>query len=638
MSIAHRHQSPLRKPLRLWPGIVAAGLLLLSWFVLPAFVPETLMFGVIGGLVGGVAILVWWLLFSRAPWAERLGAVGLMAVALLATRSILHESIQNGMMGMMFFIYVIPILGLAFVAWAAASRHLADGPRRATMVAAIVLASAPLAIVRTDGLTGGGGSQFAWRWTPTAEQRLLARAVADPMPDAPVPAAVDVSMPTPQAVTDRATEAPRQESASPAADRIAPEAEPATAEELAPSGPGAGRVERPTEPGIGRVEWPGFRGLGRDAVVRGLRIETDWSSRPPVELWRRAIGPGWSSFAVANGVFYTQEQRGDDEIVSAYDLATGAPVWRHRDSARFWESNGGAGPRGTPTFDNGRVYALGATGILNALDARTGSVAWSRNAASDADVPIPGWGFSGSPLVTDGVVVVATSGVLSAYDAATGELRWVSRLPGGGSYSSPHLAAIDGVRQVLLMAGGGIRSVTPADGTLLWTHEWSGAPIVQPALLGDGHLLVSTSGNTGALGMRRLAVARGPGGWTAEARWTSSGLKPYFNDFVVHEDHAYGFDGFILASIDLADGTRRWKGGRYGHGQMVLLSDQDVLLVLSEEGELALVSATPDRFTELARFPAIQGKTWNHPVVVGDVLLVRNGEEMAAFRLPLASR
>ena len=162
---------------------------------------------------------------------------------------------------------------------------------------------------------------------------------------------------------------------------------------------------------------------------------------------------------------------------------------------------------------------------------------------------------------------------------------------------------------------------------------------MQPSLTSNGDILVSVSNDSG---VRRLTVARAPGdatgNWTVNERWTSKGLKPYFNDFILHNGHAFGFDGSILSCIDLADGRRKWKGGRYGQGQLVLLADQDLLLVLSEQGELALVKATPDQFTELARRPAIEGKTWNHPALAGDVLLVRNGEEMAAFRLALAGR
>jgi outer membrane protein assembly factor BamB len=384
------------------------------------------------------------------------------------------------------------------------------------------------------------------------------------------------------------------------------------------------------------AEWPGFRGPNRDSVIHGVQIKTDWSASPPVEIWRRPIGPGWSSFAVHGDLLYTQEQRGDDEVVSCYRVSTGEPVWRHRDAVRFYESNGGAGPRATPTLSHGRVYTLGATALLNALDAGTGKVVWSHNAATDTGRKTPEWGFTSSPLVVDDIVIVAVSGTLVAYDAATGKPRWVGPQH-GGSYSSPQLATIDGVAQILLLSAPGAVSVSPADGKLLWEHTWEGGAIVQPALTADGGILINAMSAMGGIATRRLAVARGTGGWTVEERWTSNGLKPYYSDFVVHKGHAYGFDGSILACIDLETGKRKWKGGRYGTGQLVLLADQDVLLVTSEDGELALVKATPDQFTELARIPALNSKTWNHPVLIGDRLLVRNGEEMVAFRLSLAS-
>jgi outer membrane protein assembly factor BamB len=279
------------------------------------------------------------------------------------------------------------------------------------------------------------------------------------------------------------------------------------------------------------------------------------------------------------------------------------------------------------------VYTFGATGILNVLNAADGSVLWSRNAASDTGMEVPHWGFASSPLVIDDLVIVATAGQLIAYDLATGAKRWTGPAR-GVSYSSPHLATIDGVAQVLLLSEPGVTSVALADGKLLWEYAWPGYPIVQPALTADGDILISVSDSSGT---RRLGVAHGPAGWTVQERWTSNGLKAYFNDFVVHNGHAFGFDGSILACIDLKDGKRVWKGGRYGNGQLLLLADQDLLLVSSEEGELALVGATPDQFRELARVPAIEGKTWNHPVLAGDVVLVRNGKEMAAFRLSLAS-
>jgi outer membrane protein assembly factor BamB len=579
MTIAQTDQPTSQKPLRLWPGVVAVTLQWLVRFVLPGVVPAAFGFAILGELVGGLAIVVWWAFFSRAHWFERWGAVVLTIVAMGATRPILHPSVAKAGMGMLFFIYAIPVLSLAFVVWAVASRGLSEGLRRATMVATILLACGMWTLLRTNGVTGDFKSEFAWRWTETAEERLLAHANDKPIALPSAPAAAETG-----------------------------------------------------------ADWPGFRGPGRNSVIPGVRIETDWSASPPVKLWRRPVGPGWSSFAVRGGLLYTQEQRGSDEVVACYKVTSGEPVWRHVDAARFWESNGGAGPRATPTLGSGRVYTFGATGILNALDAGNGAVVWSRNAASDTHTKVPGWGFASSPLVVDDLVIVAAAGRLAAYDLATGEPRW-SGPDGGDSYSSPHLVTIDGVAQVLLMSAHGATSVAPANGTLLWQYPWpSDTRIVQPALTSDGNVLMMALTAGGGTGFRRIAVAHAPGGWTVEQRWTSLGLKPYFNDFVVHNGHAFGFDGGILACVDLKDGTRKWKGGRYGYGQLLLLSDQDLLLVLSEEGELALVAATPDKFTELARFAAIEGKTWNHPVLVGDVLLVRNSEEMAAFRLSLARR
>jgi outer membrane protein assembly factor BamB len=364
-----------------------------------------------------------------------------------------------------------------------------------------------------------------------------------------------------------------------------------------------------------------------------MQIQPDWTAAPPVELWRRSIGPGWSSFAVAGDLLFTQEQRGGDEIVAAYHLSTGKPAWMHKDPARFYESNGGAGPRGTPTLSDGRLYAVGATGILNVLDAATGARIWKRDIVADSGIKLPGWGITSSPLVHEDIVVVAASGALLGYDRATGAKRWFVKST-GGSYSSPHLIDVNGSPQIVLLAGAGATGVSPKDGSVLWRYPWSGTPMVQPTMLPGGDILVTTADMMGGLGIKRLSVARDGEGWKVEERWTSNGLKPYFNDYVVHEGHVYGYDGSILACVSLEDGTRKWKGGRYGQGQMMLIADSDLLLVISEEGDLALVKAAPDQFTEVARVKAIEGKTWNHPALAGNVLLVRNGEQMAAFRLP----
>jgi outer membrane protein assembly factor BamB len=602
--------TPVRKPLRVWPGVVLAALVLIFKIGVPLVFTNATGTSFLGAAVCALLVVLWWLFFSRAPWIDRLAAPVVMIAAVFAVRPLVHASITGGAMGWLFYVLSVLTLPVALAAAALLTRRLPDGARRVSMTAAIFLACAAWALVRTGGITGDGKEDLHWRWTKTPEERLLAQARDEP------------------------TTTP-----APTAPSVTPVVKPAAADATTPVAP-AGAKPAAVDP-VDRTpaEWPGFRGPRRDGVVRGVQIETDWTKAAPVELWRRQIGPGWSSFAVRGDLFYTQEQRGEDEVTTAYRVSNGLPVWRHRDRVRFYESNAGPGPRATPTIADGRLFTHGATGVLNALDATTGAVLWSHNTGADAGrKTTPMWGFTSSPVVVDNLVVVAASGSLVAYDASTGDLRWKADNV-GGSYSSPHLVTLDGVPQVLLLGGNMAGSFRLADGTKLWQNAWpDGVPIVQPTVIDGTDVLTTNADAMGGLGVRRLHVTHAGGKWTVEERWTSRGLKPYFNDSVIHKGYAYGFDGRILSCIDLNDGERKWKGGRFGNGQVLLLADQDLLLVLSEEGELALVKAVPDQFTELARVKAIDGKTWNHPTLVRDTLIVRNGEEMAAFRLPSATR
>jgi len=600
------------KPLRLWPLAVIAAIVA-AFVAFAPLLPIEMDMGLalrlmFGAVLGALLIVLWWLLASRARWYERIGALLLVPPAIIATRVFVDPSIAGGAQGFMAYIFGVVTFAVAIAAWATVANRVSGGARYLALLASfVVLGAAPLLAIRTPGVHGGGFDMH-WRWTPTPEEILLAKADDEPKPlpeiapaPAPVPAAADKKAVAATNTSPAKTEAPV----------------PVVAETMAPA------------------EWPGFRGPNRDGVVHTAAIKTDWTQSPPVQMWRRAVGPGWSSFSVRGDLLYTQEQRGNDEIVACYRVSTGEPVWRHRDAIRFYESNGGPGPRSTPTIHGNRVYSMGATAMLNALDANTGKVIWARKAANDTKREIPMWGISSSPLIVDDMVIVAVYGTLAAYDINTGDPRWIGPSH-GGSYSSPHLFTVDGTTQVVILSSPGAVAVNPADGKLLWEHKWEGGAIVQPAITEDGDILINAMAATGGIGTRRLHVKQSDGGWDVEERWTTNGLKPYFNDLVIHKGYAYGFDGAILSAIDLTDGKRKWKGGRYGNGQLILLADQDLLLVISEDGELALVSATPDQYKEIARIPALNSKTWNHPVVVGDVLLIRNGEEMAAFRLPLA--
>ena len=380
--------------------------------------------------------------------------------------------------------------------------------------------------------------------------------------------------------------------------------------------------------------WPDFRGPHRDGRYDGPPILTDWPAAGLDPLWSQPIGGGYASFVVAGGLAFTIEQRRDDEVVAAYDVDTGVERWTHRWPAHFREAMGGPGPRATPTWHAGRVYALGATGRLVCLDAATGDEVWARNILDDAAASNLTWAMSGAPLVVDDVVVVQPGGrdgwSVAAYDRLTGEVVWHG-LDDVQSYTSPMLVTLGGVRQVLVVTAARAAGLRPDDGALLWEYPWRVRTVpnmAQPLVVGDARLFLSASYGKGAALMELT-----PDGdrFTAATVWETHRMRNRFSSSVLVDGYIYGLDNSILACLDAATGELLWKGGRYGSGQ--LLEADGHLVVLTERGDLVLVRATPERHHEVARFRAIDGKTWNVPALAGGRLLVRNARQMAAFDL-----
>ena len=564
-------------PRLLAPTIIVAVALAIRF--VPSWVAPLTLFHFIGlgvgPALGVLGLLVWWVLARRVPLRDRLLGLG-YALALIVLGFVLgHKTMTQVQVSYGFVLLAVAMLAAFYL-----TRARPWPARRGTLAAVFAVVWLPFLLLRQDGQIGELTPELAMRWAPTAEERFL------------------------------------EERRDATAGRTG----------AGPGGPTA-------------AEWPGFRGPERDARVLGVSFSTDWSAEPPRERWRRRVGPGWSSFAVAGDRAFTQEQRGPEEVVVAYSLTDGSELWVHADASRFEEAAAGPGPRATPTFHDGRIYALGASGALYAIDAATGNRLWRRSLVDDVGAPLPVWGFSSSPLVAGDAVLVfagAEDGKsVVAYRRDSGRMLW-SAGDGGYSYGSVHLADIAGSEQALMSTDHGLQSFDPATGELLWefSRPLPGmARIVQPVVLGDGSSVILATGY--GEGSVRLALSRdGAGEWSVEEVWSSKFLKPYFNGLACHEATCYGFDGKILTAIGADDGQRRWKGGRYGHGQLVLVPDMDLLLVITEKGEVVLVEATPEAHREVARFQAIAGKTWNHPVVAQGKLLVRNAEEAACFDLP----
>jgi outer membrane protein assembly factor BamB len=579
-SAPERHQK-----LRIWPAVV---MLAIFWTFLYAhytfelamlsrFLSRMIAYGLLL-----LTFLGWWLTRRQIRLRDRFLAVGFVILASVVAGLLADKTVNPFAL----FMTAFPFVFTAWALWILVSRNFTARVQRLGFCAAIAATTGFFALLRWEGLYGNQIPEFDWRWRPTAEELFLSTLDSDHS----------------------------ARSASTAQPAVAPR-------------------ELTLQPG----DWPEFRGPNRDGVVYDFKLKADWNTNPPKVLWRRRVGPAWSSMIVVDGFVVTQEQRGEREAIVCYDAKSGNEVWAHSDPERFFEALAGAGPRATPMFADKRIYAMGAKGRLTCLAASDGKPIWFRDVVKQAGGTPPQWGYSTSPLVADGKVITFAGGddqqSLVALDAKTGEPAW-TQSGGKYTYSSPQLLTIHGRRQILIHENSALRSFDAKDGAALWEHlseSEMAMPMLQPQLLADGKLLVAAEP-----GVALLQIQHNDGKWSASKQWASNRLKPSFNDFVVVGDHIYGLDDGILTCIGLADGQRVWKRGRYGHGQMLLLADQATLLILSEHGEVVLVAANPNGHEEVGRFKAIDGKTWNHPLVAHSRLYVRNAEEMACFELTAA--
>lgn len=382
-----------------------------------------------------------------------------------------------------------------------------------------------------------------------------------------------------------------------------------------------------------RNYWTNFRGPNRDGRYDEMPVLTQWPAQGLSPLWKQPAGIGYASFSIADGRAYTIEQRRRQEVVVAYDVNTGRELWLQGWNAEYSDSTGD-GPRTTPTWDDGRLYALGATGELRCLDAKTGAVSWGKNILTDNQAQNLPWAMAASPLIVDDKVVVIPGGSggksVVAYNKLTGAPVWRGQ-DDRAAYVSPMLVNLAGRRQILIVSASRVFGLAPENGALLWSQPWDtdmGINVSQPIVVDKNRFFISSGYGKGA---SLIEVTGSGNSFTARNVWENINMKNKFNSSVLHEGYVYGLDEGILTCVDVNTGARKWKGGRYGYGQVIVASGN--LIVMSDTGELALVKASPNEYSEVARFSALQGQTWNYPAIAGGRLFVRNANEMAAYKI-----
>ncbi len=380
------------------------------------------------------------------------------------------------------------------------------------------------------------------------------------------------------------------------------------------------------------LDWPQWRGPERDGVSAETGLIRNWPERGPIEVWRQPLGDGYSGIAVADGRLFTLYQT-DAEYVVALDAATGRELWKRRIDSNYRDGQGD-GPRGTPTYSDGMVYAVGAQGKFVALDAATGKPLWTHDFIADFGAKAPTWGYSTSPLVEGDSVFVEPGGPngkgLAAFQKKTGSLTW-SATSDSTAYSSPVVATIGGLRQILFFTSRRLVSFSPPEKQPNWELAWRtsyGVNAATPILVPPDKVFISTGYGVGCA---LVQIERSGDSSQVQQIWKSRVMKNHFNSSVYHDGFLFGFDDATLKCVNAENGEMQWQERGFGKGSLLVADGQ--LVVLSDRGSLTLAPASGKAFQETARAQILNGRCWTPPTLAHGKLYLRNQSEVVCIAL-----
>ncbi|MDE2887820.1 MAG: PQQ-binding-like beta-propeller repeat protein [Gemmatimonadota bacterium] len=382
-----------------------------------------------------------------------------------------------------------------------------------------------------------------------------------------------------------------------------------------------------------RADWSQWLGPDRTGISTETGFLKTWPKDGPDVLWKKNLGVGFSGISVADGRVFTMFAEGDDEFVVCLNEESGDEIWRFRTGGMFEEWQGGDVPRSQPTVDGKRVYVLGAEGTLYALKAENGDTTWTVDLVDGLGGRFPRFGFSTSPLVEGDLLFLEAAtrnGTFLALRRNDGKVAWASQKD-VASYSSPIAVDLAGARQVIYFSGQAVVGLSPADGSLYWRYPWKTSydlNIATPILVPPDQVFISSGYDHGAALLR---IEAGSDGFSATRVWESRRMKNHFGTSVLVGDYLYGFDNAILKCIEARTGKEQWKHRGYGKGALIYADGH--LLLMSDNGRLALAKATPEGFEERAGAQVLSGRSWTMPTLANGRVFVRDMRKIVCLDL-----